>query len=89
MPAAIEVVRQHARYYAFALNLDIARLVFERAPDLTVVPSRANVLQRGLTRAATACPDQGTYNDCCNVDQFHRYCLSRRCQSVLAEWIMI
>jgi hypothetical protein len=29
-------------------------------------------LHRGLNRAATACPDQGTYNDRGNVDPFHR-----------------
>jgi hypothetical protein len=72
MPAASEVVRQYARYYAFALNLDIARSVFERAPDLTVVPGRITVLLRGRNRAATACPDQGTCNDRGNVDPFHR-----------------
>jgi hypothetical protein len=89
MPAASEVVRQYARYYSFAFNLDIASPVFERAPDLTVVPSRTNGLPRGLTRAATACPDQGAYNDCCQVNPFHRYCISRRSQSVVAESIMI
>ena len=62
MPAAIEVVRQQACYYAFAFNLDIVRPVFKRAPDLTVVRSRTT----------TACPDQGTYNNRGNVDPFHR-----------------
>jgi hypothetical protein len=77
MPAASEVVRQYARYHAFAFNLDIARPVFERAPDLTVVPGRITVLLRGLNRAATAGPDQGTYNDR-NVDPFHKQYISRR-----------
>jgi len=85
MPAAGEVVRQYARYYAFAFNLDIASPVFEGAADLIVVPSRTTILPRGLTRAAKACPDQGTYNDRCNVDPFHTYCISRRCQSVVDE----
>ncbi len=69
MPAASEVVRQYARYYTFAFNLDIARPVFERAPDLTVVAGRTTVLPRGLNRAATGCPDQGTYNDRGNSPQ--------------------
>jgi len=85
MPAASEVIRQYARYYAFAFNLDIARPVFERTPDLTVVTGRTTVLPRGLNRAATACPDQGTYNDRGNVDPFHRQYISRRCLSVTAE----
>jgi hypothetical protein len=29
-------------------------------------------LFRGLNPAVTACPDQGTYDDRCNVDPFHR-----------------
>ena len=78
MPAASEVVRQQARYYAFAFNLDIARPVFERAPDLTVVPGRTPIVPRGLIRAPTACPDQGTYNDRGNVDPFHRQYTYRR-----------
>jgi len=72
MPAASEVLCQYARYYAFAFNLNIARPVFERAPDLAVVAGRTTVLPRGLNRAATGCPDQGTYNDRGNVDPFHR-----------------
>ena len=72
MPAASEVVRQYARYYAFAFNLDIARPVFERAPDLTVVTGRTTVLPRGLNRAATGCRDQGTGNERGNVDPSHR-----------------
>ena len=85
MPVAIEVVRQYARYYAFAFNLDIARPIFEREPDLTVVPSRTTVLRGGLNRAATGCPDQCTYNDRGNMDPFHVKCISRRCLSVTAE----
>jgi hypothetical protein len=73
MPAASEVVRQYALYYAFAFNLDIARPVFERAPDWTIVNGRNTVLLRGWNCAATACPDQGTYNDRGNVDPFHRH----------------
>lgn len=69
MPAAGEVIREYARYYAFAFNLDIARSVFERAPDWTV--ATGTVLPRGLNRAATGCPDQGTYNDRNNVNPFH------------------
>jgi hypothetical protein len=72
MPAASEVVLQYARYYAFAFDLDIARPVFERAPDWTIVNGRNTVFPRRLNRAATACPDQGTYNDRGNVDPFHR-----------------
>jgi hypothetical protein len=70
MPAAGKVVRQYARNYTCTFNLDIARPVFERAPDL-IVPGRTTVLPRGLNRAATGCPDQGKYNDCGNVDPFH------------------
>ena len=72
MPAAREVICEYARHYAFAFNLDIARPVFERAPDGTVVPARTTFLPRGLNRAATGCPDQGTYNERGNVDPFHR-----------------
>ena len=72
MPAASEVIIEYARYYAFVFNLDIARPVFERAPDWTVVTGRTTVLLRGLNRTATGCPDQGTYNDRGNVDPFHR-----------------
>ena len=71
MRATREVVREYARYYAFAFNLDIARPVFERAPDWTVVTGRTTVLPRGLNRAATGCPDQCTYNDRGNMDPFH------------------
>ena len=71
MPAAGEVVRDYPRYYAFAFNLDIARPVFERAPNFTVIPGRTIVLPRGLNRAATGCPDQGKYSDCGNLDPFH------------------
>jgi hypothetical protein len=71
MPAASEVVRQYAGYYAFAFNLDIARPVFERAPDWTVVADRTTVWRRELNRTATGCPAQGTYNDRGNVDPFH------------------
>ena len=85
MPAASEVICQYARYYAFALNLDITRSVFERAPDWAVVSGRNPVVARGLNRAATACPDQGTKNDRDNVDPFHRQCISRRFLSVTAE----
>jgi hypothetical protein len=42
-------------------------------------------LLRGLNRAATAGPDQGTYNDRGNVDPFHKQFISRRCLSVTAE----
>jgi hypothetical protein len=42
-------------------------------------------LPRGLNRAATGCPDHSTYNDCGNVDPFHRQCIFRRCLSVAAE----
>ena len=62
MPAASEVVRQEACYSAFAFNLDIARSVFERAPDLTVVRNRTT----------TACPDQGKQNNGSNEDPFHK-----------------
>ena len=85
MPAASEVVCQYARYYAFALNLDITRPVFERAPDWAVVTGRNPVVPGGLNRAPTACPDQGTKNDRDNVDPFHRQCISRRFLSVTAE----
>lgn len=85
MRAARAVIREYARYDAFAFNLDIARPVFERATDWTVVPGRTSVLRRGLNRAAAARPNQGTYNDCGNVDPFHRYCISLRCLSVTAE----
>jgi hypothetical protein len=61
MPATIEVIREDARYHAFALNLDIARPVLESAPDLAVA-SRATVLPRGLDRSAKGRPDQGRYN---------------------------
>jgi hypothetical protein len=71
MPAARQVICEDARYYACAFNLDIARPVFERAPDRTVVTGRTNVLPRGLTRAATRRPDEGTYNGRGNVDPFH------------------
>lgn len=76
MPAARAVIREYARYYAFAFNLDIARSVLERAPDWTVVTGRTAALPRGLNLAAKGCPDQGTYNDRGNVDPFHRYCIS-------------
>ena len=89
MPAASEVVRQYARYYAFAFNLDIVRPVFERPPDLTVVPGRITALPSELNRAATACPDQGTYNDRGNVDPFHKQYSSRRCLSVTAGFVML
>jgi hypothetical protein len=85
MSAACEVVREDARYYACAFNLDIARPVFERALDLTVVTGRTPVVPRGLNRAPTACPDEGTYNDRSNVDPFHRQYTSRRCLSVTTE----
>jgi hypothetical protein len=85
MRAAREVIREYARYDAFAFNLDIARPVFERAPDGTVATGRTTVLRRGLNRAATGCPDQGTYNDRGNVDPFHKYYISRRCLKVTAE----
>jgi hypothetical protein len=85
MPAASKVVRQYARYYACAFNLDIARPVLERAPYLSVVTGRTTILCIGLNRAATACPDQSTYNDRGNVDLFHSQYTSRRCLSVTAE----
>jgi len=84
MPAAGEVIREYARYYSCAFNLDIARPVFERAPDWTVVTGRTAVLPRGLNRAAAACPDQGTYNDRGNVDPFHRYCIFRCLSGLLS-----
>jgi hypothetical protein len=71
MSAASEVVREYARYHAFAFNLDIARSVFERAPDWTVVTGRTTVLPRRLNRAVTGRPDQDTYNDGGNIDPFH------------------
>ncbi len=85
MPAASEIVCQYARYYAFAFNLNITRPVFERAPDWTIVPGLNPILLRGLSRAATARPNQGAYNERGNVDPFHRQCISRRCLSVTAE----
>src|ERR1044072_9971541 len=72
MPAAIEVVREYARYHAFACNLDLARPRVERAPDWTVVNVRNFVVPQRLGRAATtACRDQGTYNDRDNVNPFY------------------
>ena len=72
MPAAREVIREYARYYTFAFNLDIARPVFERAPDLTIVTGRTTVLPRSLNRAATGRPDHGTYKHGGDVNPFHR-----------------
>jgi hypothetical protein len=43
MPVAVQIVREYARNYALAFNLNIARPVFERAPDLTVVTRHAPV----------------------------------------------
>jgi hypothetical protein len=76
MPAAIKVVVQYARYYAFVFNLDIARPVFERAPGWTVAVDRTTIWRQELNCMTncmtTGCPAQGTYNDCGNVDPFHR-----------------
>jgi hypothetical protein len=71
MPAAGEVIREYASYYAFAFNLNIARPVFERAPDWTIVAGRTTALPRGVNRAVTGCPDQGTYKNLGNVDSLH------------------
>jgi len=46
MPAAIDVVLQNARYYAFTFDLDITRFRFERAPDFTIVIGRNAVITR-------------------------------------------
>jgi hypothetical protein len=78
MPAAREVIREYAYYYAFVFNLDIARPGFERTPDWAIVTGRNPAVPRWLNCAATACPDQGTYNDCGNMDPFHRQCISQR-----------
>jgi len=70
MPTASEVVRQYARYYAAAFDLDIARPVFEGPADLTIVTGRITVLPRRLNCAAAANPDQSTYNDRGDVEPF-------------------
>ena len=85
MPATRKVVREYARYYAFAFNLNIARPVFERAPDWTVVTGGTTVLPRRLNRAAAACPDQGTYQDRSDVDPFDSQCISQLCLRVTAK----
>jgi len=49
MPAAGEIVREYARHYPFSFNLDIARPVFECAPDSGVVSNRRLVACRVAT----------------------------------------
>jgi len=40
MAAALQVIRQNVRYYAFAFDLNIARPIFEGAPYFAVLISR-------------------------------------------------
>jgi len=87
MPAASNVVRQYARNYTFAFNLDIARPVFERAPDGAIVTCCARVLHRllngytsvrpgRLKHIAAAYPEQGIYKESGNVERSHKQCIS-------------
>jgi hypothetical protein len=96
MPAAVQVVREYARHYASTFTLNVARPVFESASDWTVITICTPVLlgwlngcsavgARGLNHAATANPEQGTYNEGDNMESFHRRSISRRYLSVIAE----
>ena len=71
MRAAREVIREYARYYAVAFNLNIARPIFERTPNCIVLRRRTALLSISLKRAAANCPDEDTHNNRGYVDPFH------------------
>ena len=56
MPAAIKVIRQDARYFSFAFNLDIARPIFKCTPYCAVIG--CNLVVVGWLGRATANPGQ-------------------------------
>ena len=75
MPRLGKIVRQYSRHQAFAFDLYTAHLRIERASDRTIIKSDPVALG-GLTRAATACANQGAQKKRGNVNPFHRRYIS-------------